>query len=551
MARGLWGVAIFTFALALTTRVLNFPLAFAGNVPLIAPSDELYHWKRIAYSARNFPQVLERDEDRGAGGAFVPWPPLYDFTAGAIARVIGISRIVWLPPFLGAIAVAIAATLIGKRHGVLAASTAGVALATSPFIVTQSSIGNIDHHFLEWPLTFFIWWAVTRHDDATTGRQDDHHRPVVVPAGRAALAVAMIAAMFTQTALITACGLAFLADRTRWRAFLATAGAIALYRLTRSSGYPDSAWFLGWPHAALFLAAAAWSRSRGLAIAIGLAAASALTQGATFFGGDRWLETIVEFQPMWRSTPDSVLSQLFGLSIGALFVWFLLRKERTLATFAIAFLILTIVNRRFWSVSIPLLAIAGAVYAASLRQRAMRYAAAIAVAAIPAVQLAIWMQHPTANVQRFQLAWLRAADAMRAMPRGRVLAPWSLGHAIDVRGGKPVVIDPFGSMPDPILFDRAQDALLSRDETRLARFCDETGVRYIAIYDPEFGVKTAAKILGVELTRRQIESLWWWRAFYERATFERFHEVYRSDAGFSRAAISVWEYTGHVREPRG
>jgi asparagine N-glycosylation enzyme membrane subunit Stt3 len=536
MARRLWGVTVFTFALALTTRVLNYPFAFAGNEPRLMPADELYHWKRIAYTAHNFPRVLELDPDRGVGGAFAPWPPLYDFVAGAIARVIGVTRVVWIPPFAGALAAAMAAALVSRRYGLLAGITSGIAIATSPFVVTQSQIVNIDHHFLEWPLVFAVmWWNA-----ADVGGEDTR-------AGFVTGSVAMIAAMFTQTALLTACGLAFLVDQKRWRPFLATAIAIVIYRVTRDPGYPDSAWFLGWPHAALFLAAAVWHRSRALAIAIGLAAASALMQGATFFGGDRWLQTIVEFQPLWRSRRHQLLSQVVGLGAGTIFVWFLIRKERTLALFAIVFLALTIANRRFWSISIPLLAIAGAVYAASLTRKQWRIAAALAVAAIPAVQLTLWyIEYPPRPIERVHIVWLQTAEVMKTMPRGRVLGPWWLGHAIDVRGGQPVIVDGFGSMPDPVLFERVQDALLSRDESRLARFCKENGVRYVVLSDPISGTRTAEKILGIELPEKLRRSLWWWRAYEDRAQFQHFREVHRSDPEFRRAVMSVWEYDGGV-----
>jgi hypothetical protein len=68
------------------------------------------------------------------------------------------------------------------------------------------------------------------------------------------------------------------------------------------------------------------------------------------------------------------------------------------------------------------------------------------------------------------------AAALRAQPPGRVLAPWEMGHALDVLGGHAVVIDNFGSMPDPALFDAANAALAGRD---LARFCREHQVRYV------------------------------------------------------------------------
>jgi asparagine N-glycosylation enzyme membrane subunit Stt3 len=153
-------IAIIAFLAALALRVANAPMAFAGGAPQISPIDELYHWKRMAFSAAHVPQVLEFDPDRAA---FCPWPPLYDLTAGAAARILGardadavLRRIVWFPPLLGAAFVGIAAFFVTRHFGPLAGTTLALALAASPLLVTQSSIGDIDHHFLEGPLTFGV-----------------------------------------------------------------------------------------------------------------------------------------------------------------------------------------------------------------------------------------------------------------------------------------------------------------------------------------------------------------------------------------------------------
>jgi len=75
-----WWLLFFTVALA--TRLLNAPYAFENGKPRITPVDELYHWKRMVYSACHFPHALEFDRDRGIGGEFCPWPPLYDVASG-------------------------------------------------------------------------------------------------------------------------------------------------------------------------------------------------------------------------------------------------------------------------------------------------------------------------------------------------------------------------------------------------------------------------------------------------------------------------------------
>jgi hypothetical protein len=51
-----------------------------------------------------------------------------------------------------------------------------------------------------------------------------------------------------------------------------------------------------------------------------------------------------------------------------------------------------------------------------------------------------------------------------------------MGHALDVLGGHAVIVDNFGSMPDPALFDAATRALAGHD---LEKFCREHRVTYV------------------------------------------------------------------------
>src|SRR5436189_5465218 len=148
-------------SVALALRLLNLPYAFDDGKPVLTPLDELYHWKRMSFSALHFPHVLELDPDRGDGGAFCPWPPLYDLTAGGAARLLGardaagvLARVVWFPPVVFAFFVAAAVGVLARACGAFTAIVAGSALAASPFLVTASWIGAIDHHFLEPILVF-------------------------------------------------------------------------------------------------------------------------------------------------------------------------------------------------------------------------------------------------------------------------------------------------------------------------------------------------------------------------------------------------------------
>jgi asparagine N-glycosylation enzyme membrane subunit Stt3 len=553
-----WLAAAF-FVVALACRFLNAPYAFEGGKPRIVPVDELYHWKRMSYSAAHFPHVLELDRDRGVSGEFCPWPPLYDVAAGGAARLLGAStstdksvcatcasdevlaRVVWFPPILFALFTGIAVWILARRSGIVIATITGVALATSPFLVTSSWIGSIDHHFLEPVLTFAILGATILAIHARTRREQ-------VTAG-VLLGVAIIAAMFVQTALLIAAALAFAVLFFATDGLAATCGftiaaiAVAIYRLTRAPGFPDNQWFLGWTHATLFAAAAIASavvaakrsaggspagpppaRRRILALIIGGLVAVAipsvrgsLLTGSHFLGGDRWLHTIQEFQPLWRARGDDLLSDIAGLSGGAILVWFLAVraiKSRdsvrfAVALFAIVYFALTITSRRFWIVAIPLLALAGAMYVPLIARKRLAVFAAMLLALPPPLQLAGWMMTPQ-PIPPNQRQWIRATSFISMLPPGRVLGPWSMGHAIDVEGKHPVIVDNFGTMPDANTFERAQEALLATDEAALARYCDAANVRYLVLDQPRFGIASANVILGTHVTA---ESTWWWRVW--------------------------------------
>jgi len=469
-------ISAIVFVIALGARLINAPLIVSSGRVQLTPLDDLYHSKRIAFSASHLPAVLEFDPDRGERGAYCPWPPLYDLACGVVARLLGMRSIVWIPPLVSAIAVAAATFFIDKEFGRRAAIAAGVALATSPFIVTESSVGDIDHHFLEWPLAFAILFAIQKKSWI-------------------ALAVAMTIAMFVQIALLPACGLAFLflfaiGERRFAAAFAVTALAIALYRLTRPPDFPTSPWFLGWPHVALFVAAAVALSLRKrpvLAIVAGgaivVAFWSAIASGMHFFGGDPWMSTISEFQPLWKGHIDDWVSFAAGFSIGAVLVFDLARRRAAdaIVIFAVAYFVLAMTSRRFLATAIPLLALAGAVDVAMIMRRNVAMFATAAIIAIPVVQLGLWMMHPTPPVSAEQASWIRAADFLRTRPAGRVLAPWSMGHCLDVIGGHAVVIDNFGSMPDRDVFERANAALASEDPSS---YCERAGIRYVVREKP-------------------------------------------------------------------
>jgi asparagine N-glycosylation enzyme membrane subunit Stt3 len=555
---------VIAFVLALALRLLNAGSAFVDGVPRFSPLDELYHAKRMAVSAAQFPHVLELDPDRGTHGAWVPWPPLYDLAAGGYARLLGASsltevmtRMVWLPPVLFALFVGATTFLVARARGALAAALAGLALASSPFLVDLSSIGSIDHHYLEPALTFAIVFALVRLLRGGNG---------------ILLGVAMAAAMFVQTALLLVCAIAFAVillapvilrriagtpphDSLEWNGALAFAiltPLVGLYAATRLPGHPFSAWFLGWPHAGVFAGATAalLLRARraplwlalltgGAVIAAMPGAAEALLGGSHFLGGDPWLSTISEFLPVIGEPPLDLLSDLVLVLGGLILLWpFAARAWRTrnvaaatIALFAILFLLLELSSRRFRPQAISLLALVGALEAGqafAIRRRPLAIFCVLLVALPPPIQLLLWLRQGDAPVTESQMPWLRAAAFFqRQTPGGRVLAPWSMGHLLDVVGERPVIVDNFGSMPDAVDFERAHDALLSKDEASLTRYCDANGIRWIVLANPVFEIQEAAAVNGIDQNRyvttvnhqvtrihRLAQATCWWRAYY-------------------------------------
>jgi hypothetical protein len=330
---------------------------------------------------------------------------------------------------------------------------------------------------------------------------------------------------------------------------------VALYAATRPPGYPSSPWFLGWPHAGIFAGATvalllrARQAPRILTLAAGAAvtlavpaAASAILGGSHFLAGDPWLRTISEFHPVITEPPLDLLSDLVLLSGGLILVWPLAARawrtrnaaDGTVAVFAIAYLMLELNSRRFRPLGITFLALAGALEASRLfseRRKPFALAAVLLVALPPPIQLLLWLQQPNPPILESQMPWLRvAAFLQRQSAGGRVLAPWSPGHLLDVIGQRPVVLDNFGSMPDPTDFERANDAFLQKDEAALARYCDANHIRWIAFPNPLFEIPSATTVLGIDPTHyieltsdqqvtrvhRLAQATCWWRAYFGR-----------------------------------
>ncbi|HEY2090458.1 MAG TPA: hypothetical protein VGJ81_01100 [Thermoanaerobaculia bacterium] len=436
--------SVAVFGLALTLRL--------GGSHQIGPFDDAYHLKRI----QSFPHLIQFDSDRDA---WCPWPPLYDFACGALTSVTGGKSIVWLPP----IAFALFAAALAWQFG----AVAGFAVALAPYLIGISRVADIDHHWVEPMLVMLIVLALLRRNVWLLG-------------------IAMTCALFVQTALIVACGLAFLSlwlfdrDRRYARAFLFAAVAVAVWRF--AVPFPESPWFLGGVYVVLLVAAAValalhdrWY-ALPIAIALTLPFWPELYQGMHFFRGDPWLSAIVEFQPMFRDA-SRIGTDLANIG-GGVAVLLLARRRVGGATlvFAIGYVLFAISSRRFLPIAIPLLAVIPSV-ARDLGGRTVRIAMALAILLPPLAYDAYTFKNPEPPADRTPNV---IANEVRRLPPGRVLAPWYLGHAIDVFGRHAVVVDNFGSMPNATRFDIANDALNNPHHAQLLAYCQRNNVRYLA-----------------------------------------------------------------------
>lgn len=559
-------LAVFVLALGLRLAVTQRP---AAGAPEVVPFDDLYHAKRIVGAALGG-GVIDFDPARGPRGAFCPWPPLYDGAAALVARAAGagtpaeVLRVVrWIPPLVASLLPAVLFLVAARRLGALPALTLALAVALATSFLEDSRFGALDHHFLEPPLVLSI--ALGTAACAAAGETNTARRGL-------GLGLAMAAGLLVQPALLVACGIAAAAllafparggapARAGALAFGTTAAVVGIYRLTRPADLPESSWYLGVPHlaalasAALALALAALLLGRrlppprvrllsaaagGAILAAVPAAARTFLGGARFFGGDPWLDTIVEFRPLLSSgrTPWDALGFLGG---GALLLPVFLARgakggpaRRVAALFGTVYLVLAFARFRFAVPALPFVSLCGALVVADLAREGRRRlaSAAAALVVLPAAAGALSMLvHPEPIVLPEAHAPLRAARLLRASAApGRVLAPWSWGHLFDVAGGRAVILDNFGSSIGEPDFDAAVGALLSTREVRLADYCRRTGVRFLVFEDPLFRLPEAAASIGLARglylkggaagapprVTRLAQATIWWRAYFDR-----------------------------------
>nr|MDQ5870633.1 hypothetical protein [Acidobacteriota bacterium] len=520
-------VAFGVFLATFLVRIANHSTAFVAGAPQISPFDEMYHAKRIVYSAANPLRVLTFDPNRGVGGAFCPWPPLYDMTAGAAARLAGgvtaadvVKRASWFPPIVASLVAAFVAAWLSRRIGSRTGLLAGIAVAISADFIDRSRLGSIDHHFLEFPLVLGVIGAAALVHRSAEAREAVRNGAI--------FGLALTLALFIQTALVLAGGIALatvllLGGTRRFPRLAAGCGfffaalLVLLYRAVQPPGYPDGEWYLGIPHAAALAAAGAvcfsqlylldrggrpasaalFSLAAGLLVVASVPSApEALLGGSRFLGGDPWFASITEFQPLLFGH-DRLWWADLALLGGGFFLTAAMAATRQwrqggraiLLAFALGYSLAALSSARFLAIAAPLCAVTGAIAVSGLR-RARGFAfggLAVAILLVPSLLISAGrVIRPLPRVTPEMVPFLRTAGFLRspvAAP-GRVLGPWSWGHLFNVVGGRGVLLDNFGTMGGQALFEYGSAATLAARERTVADFCLDRGVRYVVLQDP-------------------------------------------------------------------
>ena len=590
-------VAALTFVLAFSVRVANYETAFISGVPQIPPFDELYHAKRIVYSSVHLLRVLDFDPDHGPRGAFCPWPPLYDMTAGAAARLLGgnnptavVARASWFPPLVASLVAAAIAAWLTRRRGPAVGLLAGAGVALAAYFVDASRLTAIDHHFLEFPLVLGLVVATVAIAEARTSREAFNAAGI--------LALALLTALLIQTAILLAgavvLAVVLLLPRTKifsrvaaGAGFAAACAMVALYRMLRPPGYPDNEWYLGTTHAVALAAAAVacftqwWLLRRGVSLfravlVAGLAGFAisfairnvpeALLGGSRFLGGDPWLQSIVQFRGMFSDREHvwvdlAYLGGGFFLTAAAATTRRWWRGRRVLVLpFALGFAVAAVTSMRFLSISAPLCAITGAIALVDHYRRRRSgpvLAAGLAILLLPSIALvALRIARPPGAVSQEMVPMIRAADFVRARTDrpGRVLGPWTWGHLFDVVAGRPVIVDNFGAMLGRTNFENAVGIVFATRERAVAAYCAAHGVRFLVLPDPlpffadNAEMSDLPKSLFVTPDRppgpsRLMQSSFWWRAYFEGGKP-------RADRGPAGAAFRYFRLAGVETEPQ-
>jgi hypothetical protein len=305
----------------------------------------------------------------------------------------------------------------------------------------------------------------------------------------------------------------------------------------------------------------------GLAVAAVPEALPALLGGTRFLGGgDPWLRSISEFQPLVSGSNPLWPTDLGGgplvtLAMVATPLW---RKgaRALLLLLVVAYALAGLSSMRFLAVAAPLGAISAAIAVFDLRRfgrRALAAAAAILLLVPGIVATVPRVLRPAPEIRREMAPLLRTAEVLRLGAPGRVLGPWSWGHLFDVISGRGVLLDNFGSAGGRTDFENGVGVIFSTREADVASYCDSNGVRFVVLQDPYPFFAATAEIAGLPRDAfalrdgsptRLARSTFWWRAYFRGGQepgsrgFQRFRLLgveREKTEGEKRSAVQIWE----------
>jgi asparagine N-glycosylation enzyme membrane subunit Stt3 len=509
-------------ALAALVRVLRWREALWGPEVVPFDGDSLYHLRRSLDVAAGRGLPTFDPEINWPYGGPVPWAPGFDLLGGAVARLAGGAdsrsgaiAVAIVPVVLGVVAVGLAMAVAARASPAAsrrpAAITAGLLAALGPQAIFCSRFGLTDHHVLEAALVASLaLWTQLGLDGRPRGVRFELAGALIGAGGvlcftGAPIYVALAAVPLAIAALLAPAPAAGRRLAPGAAGLLAggALAALASIPLVASQGRAVSFAFPSYLQPALVALAGAGVALAGLAARAGavprralalaglLAAAigaAALVPGLLtqvrdgvhgwLLAKDPWLATVEEFQPVWSPVAGvrrvHTLWGLAGFTLPALApvaAWATWREGRARAAAllfqALAMAGLAVLQLRFGRPATPVLAAAGGVALAALAARfPVRRSLALALA--PALALTVlladratWRATAAAPLDKGDATVAAALDLRARAPDESspgVLAPWDMGHEMNVLGRRPVVANGFGSYLDAAGYEEVRRA---------------------------------------------------------------------------------------------
>jgi asparagine N-glycosylation enzyme membrane subunit Stt3 len=548
-------------ALAALVRVVKWREALWGPEVVALDNDSLYHLSRALDVAAGRGLPTFDPEINWPYGGPVPWAPGFDLLGGAVAWAAGepYSRasamaVAAIPVVLGLVAVGLSMALAWcaapRTVRRPAAITAGLLAALVPQAIFSSRFGQTDHHVAEAVMvTALAVWAQLGVGGARRGKAYEL-TGAILGAGSvlfftgAPIYVALAAAPLMIAALVGERDVPLVG---RGAVGLVAGGVLALVAsapMVASHGRAMSFAFPSYLQPALIALAGvgialAWVAARAatlpqrvtalVALTVAAAALAALVPGLVvqvidgvrgwLLARDPWIATIEEFQPAWRVAAGVPrLQSLWGFAgfalpfLAPLAAWASRREApaRALALLfqALAMAALAVLQIRFGRPATPVLAASGGV---ALAVVAIRFPVrpALAHALAPALVLmvfaadrAAWAATAAAPLDKGD-ALVGAAFDLRELRPGEsapgVLAPWDMGHEVNVLSRRPVVANGFGSYLDAAGYEEVGKAY-TLSEPALLAWMEGRRVGYVIAGISTFQGKVPGPGSGMPLT---------------------------------------------------